>query len=363
MSQAEGKPVDTTAEIVNLVPIPRRKSTHGMFRTGENRISRLDVSRDLTESSKDYMVQKIQEELSGLAPTATNDIQALRKTVLHLGEIISKNTGQRIAAKTNEQSQIESDEDEPVRTIWSSILWDNDTYRWIDSGEADPYDPKLSYSGTGGTGHIEILGDGKATIIDGVVPTIWIGQSNYNSTFTANVNVSSQVYGIDINVRNRETAACQFAGYETLFDWGDNAVYFFKKPVAGISGDALSFVDLDTLGITLAYDTDTWIRTKIEGRPDTNVRISAYLMKDGAWQLVSSYVDTDANDEIGTLDAGETTIFNDCAASGDMITSSVANMIKPWRKSGQQCRILAFAVPTSNAIPSWVINSIEITSP
>ena len=360
---SESKPIDTTAEVIKLVPIPRRKSTHGMFRTGENRRARLDVSRELTDSSKDYMVQRIKEELSSFAPNAAIDIQKLRETVLHLGEIIQKNTGEKITGKTNEESQIEHDEDEGKRMLWSSILWENGSIRVITSGQNDPLDPKLGYFATGGTGQMTVDGAGKASITNGVEPIITVAQQNYNSTVTMNVQFGNTMSAMDINVRNRDTAACQFAGYITTFDWESNGIYFYKAPVAGLYSDAQAFVDLSTIGVTLSFDTPTWIRSKIEGRPDTNVRLSAYVMKDGQWIQATSWIDTDANDEMGTLDAGETTIMTTCAASGDMITSSVANMIKPWRKPGAQFYLQAYANPASNPVNEWQINSIEITSP
>jgi hypothetical protein len=364
-SPTQNQPVDTTAETINLIPIPRRKSTHGMFRTGESRRARLDVSRELTESSKDYMVQRLKEELSSFSPTAAVDIQELRKTVLHLGEIVAKNTGERITAKTNEESQIESDEDEGVRTLWSSILWSNGSARSIPSSGADPFDPKFSYFGSGATGSVSIDGVGKASVINGNAPVIWIGQTNYNCTVTMNTRFGTGIDTVDINLRNRGTASCQFYGYTTSFQFGGaNGVYFLKIPVSGIVSDPLSSVNLSTLGITLSPNTDTWIRAKIEGRPDTSVRVSAYIMKDGEWKFVSSYTDNDANeDSLLPLSGPEATVFSTCAASGDMITSSNANMIKPWRKPGQQIYIQAYSSPYSDPVGSWVINSLKMTSP
>lgn len=183
------QPVDSRADTIRIIPINRKKTLHGVI-SDSKRITRFDIARGITETTQSNVAKRVEEELKGRAPNATQDINDLKDTVRHLGDIIAKNTGQRILAKTNEQDKIDSDEDhgilgsfvppvspnakdifstymiystKPDGEQWDSSNWNNRSQRTLTHNMTDPNDVRLLYTvGTPNTVTANIDGDSHA---------------------------------------------------------------------------------------------------------------------------------------------------------------------------------------------------------
>ncbi len=134
----------------------------------------------------------------------------------------------------------------------------------------------------------------------------------------------------------------------------------------GIFGSGLGQISLNTLGIELNYTNTVGLRAKIETLTNGSVMVSAYIdiNNNGIWRFITSYVDTDENtDGLDPLAPSEVTVFNNCATLGDKITSSTANMYKPWLSAGNTCWIRVNAEPQTSAVTKIVIKNSKITSP
>jgi hypothetical protein len=194
------QPVDSRADTIKIIPIDRKKTLHGVI-SDTKRIVRLDVARGITEATQSYIASRVEEELKGRSPNTSQDINDLKETVIHLTDIIQKNTGQRIIAKTNEQDKIDSEDDEPILGSfspplspigtdvfgtwkihgtkpngeeWSSNAWGNGTAndRTLVHLDVDPFDSRFSYRNFSGVNELRLDGNSNARFSETTTDTI-----------------------------------------------------------------------------------------------------------------------------------------------------------------------------------------------
>jgi hypothetical protein len=98
---SESDRVDLT-KVIDIIPIEKKKGTRGPFKTGSfANVSRVDITRGVTENSREYMAERTQAQLRGVASSANSDISSIRDIVLHLESIMAKNTAARLDLVTN----------------------------------------------------------------------------------------------------------------------------------------------------------------------------------------------------------------------------------------------------------------------
>jgi hypothetical protein len=312
------------ARVINLIPIERKKNTKGPFKTGSfANVSRVDITRGITETSREYVAEKTQTQLRGVAASAANtDISSIRDTVLHLESIMAKNTAARLDLVTNAIDAKEAAEDRlgklgytpggagldtfgvlqlhPTKVggaTWFSTAW-NANPRTISQGNSDPNDARFwSGSDNPSTTPIHITGDGTGLAYFNQANTgVWFGVNEawLNTEMTLNVyidesdNSTSEIWCIS----RATTGNCNFEGYLVKYNNPDKIVEFGAWPLENLMKIT------DDHPIESGLPRNQWIGLKFVVRTkvaSSDIFLEVYINYNTSNQTMSAWTKLDEN--------------------------------------------------------------------
>ncbi len=100
------------ASNIKIIPLATKRKFPAPFKSGTfGHVARMDANRGITESSREYMAERTEQQLHPFADAANRDISSIRDTVLHMNNVMAKNTAERITAVTNVMDSLEAEED------------------------------------------------------------------------------------------------------------------------------------------------------------------------------------------------------------------------------------------------------------
>lgn len=337
MSIKEGDRTDQS-RVINLIPIERKKNTKGPFKSGSfANVSRVDITRGITETSREYVAEKTREQLRGVAASAANtDISSIRDTMLHLESIMAKNTAARLDLVTNAIDAKEAEEDRlgrlgfttggagfdtfgllmlhPTKSggpSWFSTSWNGNPRTLTEGGGSDPHDARVSYSnGDPDTTPFTIVGDGMAYVEEPNMQTsarLYVSDTWVNTEQTIEIwieETDDTLTDIQARSRSRHQTSCSFGNYLAI--WRDHthgapAGEDLTIKYAAMEVEPLHPFYIRNLGkrdFPAGLPRNQWIglklvtRTRTEGLATPDVVCESYINYDVENQSPSSWVET-----------------------------------------------------------------------
>lgn len=355
MHNSESERTDLT-KVIDIIPIDKKKGNRGPFKSGTfGNISRVDITRGITENSREYVAERTQSQLRGVASAANIDISSIRDTVLHLESIMAKNTAARLDLVTNATDAKEAEEDKrgvigvttggagfdvfsafemyPTKVggpTWFSTSWNENPRTLTNGGGSDPLDPRVVFStDVPSDTPFTITGDGSGAAyveeldIQTIEARLVVNDAWLNTEMTIFIwidAVDDSISHIDALSRSKHETACSFGGY--VGRWNNNSCECEIEVL-----DPHYVRDLDERPLPAGLPRNQWIglkfvtRTKTTGVTTPNVVCEAYINYDINNQTPLGWIET-SKFEFGDGMAippswAEATEFVDCAGSGD----------------------------------------------
>lgn len=380
------------ASNIKIIPIQSKKKFPAPFKSGAfGQLARPDANRGITESSREYLAEKTEAQLHPYSTAANLDISSIRDTLLHMNNVMAKNTGERIAAVTDIQDAREEEEDrlgkregtgvaptEPtldpfgitkvnpsVGKEWFSTSFSQGSSRSYNMDAAnyigyDSIDPEF---------YMNLIGDSNATInageieVDGGSPRIYVEGPWENTEQTAYIRFSfptAQPAGMYIHSGARSNHEvfdgsgnrCGFGRYVAKFDHGRAS-----GPKTACDKEVMHPIhtseEVDAQPFS-GFFTDKWIGIKQITRTiagSSRVKVEAWVddtggLNGGNWVKNSEWTD-DGSIPIDPVDITTNQSFVDaCMISDDPYTplkvnsqppASTANLTQVWLDAARHC--------------------------
>lgn len=337
---------------IEIVPLQAKRRLAGPFKSGTfGNIARMDANRGITESSREYMAERTNDQLYGVANAAGKDISSIRDTMLHMNNVMAKNTAERITAVTNLVDSLEEEEDrtgmkgaytggtagldtfgvlklfatKTAGATWYSTSW-NTNPRTISQYVVDPQDSRV-YFGADSPANtpLNITGDGSGVAyVDQANTGIWLDITdawlNTEMTFYFWIDSSDTTTDQALIQTRYSSGTCNFRGYKTWLK--NDKIYFEIEPLTDL------FLTVFEQNLTSSgLPRNRWVgmklvtRTASAGLTTPDVRCELYLNYDVNNQSLAGWIKTGQYQFSETISIPESwaddPIVTGCATLGD----------------------------------------------